>query len=66
MNPKTLERSSEIACNLVMTVLSLALVAGYLCLYHVFQADRQEGRAVAMEQKAAVPEAEQLTYQNAE
>jgi len=66
MNPKTLERSSEIACNLVMTVLSLALVAGYLCLYHVFQADRQGGRAVGMEQKAAAPEAEHLTYQDPE
>jgi hypothetical protein len=66
MNPKTLERTSEIACNLVMTFLSLALLAGYLCLFHVFRADRQGGRAVAMEQQVVVPEAEQLTYQNAE
>lgn len=65
MNPKTLERTSEIACNLVMTFLSLALVAGYMCLFHVFRADRQEGRA-AIEQKAMAQEAEQLTYQEAE
>lgn len=65
MNPKTLERTSEIACNLVMTFLSLALVAGYVCLFHVFRADRQEGRA-AIEQKAMAQEAEQLTYQEAE
>lgn len=62
MNPKTLERTSEVACNLVMTFLSLALVAGYVCLFHVFRADRQEGRA-AIEQKAMAQEAEQLTYQ---
>lgn len=62
MNPKTLERTSEIACNLVMTILSLALVAGYVCLFHVFRADRQEGRA-AVEQKMVAPEAEQLTFQ---
>ena len=65
MNPKTLERTSEIACNLVMTFLSLALVAGYMCLFHVFRADRQEGRA-AIDQKAMAQEAEQLTYQEAE
>jgi hypothetical protein len=63
MNPKTIEKTSEVACNLVMTLLSLALVAGYFCLFHVFQADRQEGRAAAMEQKAVVSEAEHLTYQ---
>ena len=63
MNPKTIERTSEIACNLVMTFLSLALVAGYLFLFHVFRADRQEGRASAMEHKALVPESEQLTFQ---
>ena len=62
MNPRTLERTSEIACNLVMTFLSLALVAGYVCLFHVFRADRQEGRA-AIEQKAMAQEAEELTYQ---
>lgn len=65
MNPKTLERTSELACNFVMTVLSLALVAGYVCLFHVFRADRHAGRA-AVEQKAVAPEAEQLTYQAAE
>jgi hypothetical protein len=62
MNPKTIERTSELACNFVMTVLSLALIAGYVCLFHVFRADRQEGRA-AIEQKAMAQEAEQLTYQ---
>lgn len=66
MNPNSIERTSEIACNLVMTLLSLALVAGYLCLYHVFQTDRQEGRAAAMEQQVLAPEAEQLTYQEPE
>ena len=48
-----------------MTFLSLALIAGYLCLFHVFRADRNAGRAAA-EQKAMAPEAEQLTYQAAE
>lgn len=62
MNPKTIGRTSELACNFVMTVLSLALIAGYVCLFHVFRADRQEGRA-AIEQKAMAQEAEQLTYQ---
>lgn len=62
MNPKTIERTSELACNFVMTVLSLALIAGHVCLFHVFRADRQEGRA-AIEQKAMAQEAEQLTYQ---
>ena len=66
MNPSTIERTSELACNLVMTLLSLALVAGYLCLFHVFKLDRQEGRAAAMEQQAVVSEAEQLTYQEVE
>lgn len=66
MNPKTIERTSEVACNLVMTLLSLALVAGYVCLYHVFQSDRQQGQAAAIEQKVLAPEAEQLTYQDAE
>lgn len=65
MNPKTLEKTSEVACNLVMTLLSLALVAGYVCLYHVFQSDRQQGQA-AVEQKVLVSEAEQLTYQEPE
>jgi hypothetical protein len=49
-----------------MTFLSLALIAGYLCLFHVFRADRNAGRAAVMEQELAVPEAEQLTYQAAE
>lgn len=62
MNPKTLEKTSEIASNLVMTFFSLALVAGYVCLFHVFRADRQEGRA-AIEQKAMAQETEKLTYQ---
>jgi hypothetical protein len=66
MNPRTLERISEVASNVVMTVLSLALIAGYVCLFHVFRADRQDGRAAAMEQQEMGPEAEQLTYQNAE
>ena len=66
MNPTSIERTSELACNFVMTVVSLALIAGYVCLFHVFSLDRQEVRAAAMEQKAVVPEAEQLTYQNAE
>lgn len=66
MNPETIERTSEIASNLVMTFLSLALVAGYVCLYHVFRADRQLGQAAAIEQNAAAPEAEQLTYQASE
>jgi len=66
MNPRTLERTSEVASHLVMTFLSLALIAGYLCLFHVFRADRHAGRAAAMEQELAVPEAEQLTFQAAE
>ncbi len=53
MNPKTLERSSEIACNLVMTTLSLMLIAGYLFLFQVFRADRQQGQAAPAEQQVA-------------
>jgi hypothetical protein len=66
MNPKTIERTSELACNLVMTVLSLALIAGYVCLFHVFRADRQEGRAAAMEQPAAASVDDSLSYREAE
>ncbi len=66
MSPRTLERTSEIASKLVMTFLSLALLAGYTCLFHLFRADRDAGRAAVMEQELAVPEAEQLTYQAAE
>jgi hypothetical protein len=66
MNPRTLERSSEIACNLVMTVLSLALVAGYVCLFHVFRADRQLAVAPAVEQQAVAAGDAALSYQEKE
>lgn len=66
MNPRTIERTSELACNFVMTVLSLALIAGYVCLFHVFRADRQEGRAAAMEQPVSAPVDESLSFQETE
>jgi hypothetical protein len=65
MNPKTIERTSEVACNLVMTFLSLALVAGYVCLYHVFKLDRQQSRA-AVEQRMMATAGEQMTDPDAE
>lgn len=66
MNPKTIERTSEVACNFVMTVFSLALIAGYVCLFHVFRADRSEGRAAAMELPVAAPGDGSLSFQETE
>jgi len=66
MNPKTLEGTSEVASNLVMTFFSLALVAGYVCLFQVFHADRNEGRAAAMEQPMAAPVDESLSFPGTE
>lgn len=53
MNPRSIERTSEIACNLVMTTLSLMLIAGYVFLFHVFRADRQQGQLAPLEQQVA-------------
>ena len=63
MSPKTPEKTSEMASNLVVTFISLALVAGYVCLFHLFRTDRQLAVAPAVEQQAAAPGDTALSYQ---
>lgn len=66
MSPETLEKTSDIASHLVMTFLSLALVAGYVCLFHLFRADRQLAVAPAVEQQAVAAGDTDLSYQEEE
>lgn len=63
MNPEALEKTSEIASNLVMTFLSLALVAGYVCLFHLFRTDRQLAVAPEVEQQAVAAGDTAFSYQ---
>lgn len=66
MNPDIEQRTSEIAGKLVMTALSLTLVAGYVFLFQVFRADRQGAQAAAVEQPVAVTVDESLSFQERE
>ena len=60
MNAETFDRNEELASNFVIAVVSLLLIAAYACLFHVFQSDRQEGRAAMIEQDAGAPAYESL------
>ena len=63
MNAETLYRNDDLASNFVIAVVSLLLIAAYACLFHVFQSDRQEGRAAIVEQDAGAPANESLSFQ---
>lgn len=63
MSAKTFDRNDELASNFVIGVVSLILIAAYACLFHVFQSDRQEGRAAMVEQDAGAPANESLSFQ---
>ena len=63
MNTETFGRNDELASNFVIAVVSLLLIAAYACLFHVFQSDRQEGRAAMIEQDAGAPANESLSFQ---
>jgi hypothetical protein len=63
MNAETFDRNDEFGSNFVIAVVSLLLIAAYACLFHVFQSDRQEGRAAMVEQDAGAPANESLSFQ---
>ena len=63
MFAKTFDRNDQLASNFVIGVVSLILIAAYACLFHVFQSDRQEGRAAMVEQDAGAPPSESFSSQ---
>ena len=66
MNVKPFDQDGELVSNFLIAVLSLTLVAGYACLFHLFQSDRQESRAVVTEQSTVATVSDSLSFQESE
>lgn len=66
MNAKPFDRDGDLASNFLIVALSLSLIAGYACLLHVFQSDRQEGRAAMVEQSEEASVSDSLSHQDLE